>query len=257
MAESTINNAHVQRLDGRVALVTGAGKGIGRAIARAFAAAGAAVCCAGRSAPDLESLVAEIRAAGGMAVAIATDVADADAVQRMVDACTGGLGRLDILVINAGVTAEGASVEDSEVARWRRTLDVNLFGAYLCARAAIPALKAVGGGKIITIGSGLGHHGLPDISDYACAKAGLWMLTRVLAQELAPHAIDVNELIPGPVATAMLGSSVAQRHLDSNPALRQEWLKQPEDVVPLALFLATQPPRGPTGQCFGLGRREL
>ncbi len=252
-----MHSAHVQRLDGKVALVTGAGKGIGRAIARAFAAAGAAVCCAGRSAPDLESLVADIRAAGGRAFAITTDVADADAVQRMVDACTVGLERLDILVINAGVTAEGASVELSDVARWRRTLDVNLFGAYLCARAAIPALKANGGGKIIMIGSGLGHHGLADISDYACAKAGLWMLTRVLAQELAPHAIDVNELIPGPVRTAMTASSVAQHHLDNNPALRQEWLKQPEDVVPLALFLATQPLRGPTGQCFGLGRREL
>jgi 3-oxoacyl-[acyl-carrier protein] reductase len=246
-----------QRLDGKVALVTGAGKGIGRAIARAYAAQGAAVCCAGRSAPDLEALADDIGTAGGKAVAIVTDVTDADAVQHMVQACTGSFGRLDILVINAGVTAEGANVQDSDAARWRRTLEVNLFGAYLCARAAIPAMLAAGGGKIITIGSGLGHRGLPRISDYACAKAGLWMLTRVLAQELAPHAIDVNELIPGPVATAMTASLAAQQHLDGNPTLQQEWFKQPEDVVPMALFLATQPHRGPTGQCFSLARREI
>ncbi len=245
-----------QTLKGKVAIVTGAGKGIGRAIALAYARHGAAVCCAGRTERDLDALVSDIRASGGQAMAVATDVTDADAVQHMIGACTGAFGRLDILVINAGVTAAGASIEDSDIERWRQVLDVNLFGAYLCARAAIPAMKAQGG-KIITIGSGLGHRGLPRISDYSCAKAGLWMLTRILAQELAPYDIDVNELIPGPVVTAMTSAQVAQEHLDSNPALKQEWVKQPEDVVPLALFLATQPPHGPTGQCYGLARREI
>ena len=244
-------------LNGKVALVTGAGKGIGRAIALAYARQGAAVCCAGRTAADLESLAAEIRAAGGRAIAAAADVTQEDAVQLMVRSCTEAFGRLDILVINAGVSAEGTSVEDSDTQRWRQTLDANLFGAYLCAKAAIPALKASGGGKVITIGSGLGHTGLPRISDYACAKAGLWMLTRVLAQELAPYNVDVNELIPGPVVTAMTSTLVAQGHLQSNPALQQEWVKQPEDVVPLAVFLAAQPPRGPTAQSFSLGRREI
>jgi 3-oxoacyl-[acyl-carrier protein] reductase len=244
-------------LQGKVALVTGAGKGIGRAIALGYAKQGAAVCCAGRTAADLESLAAEIRGEGGRAIAVAVDVSDEDAVARMVAACTEAFGRLDVLLVNAGVTAEGTSVEESGPRQWRRTLEVNLFGAYLCARAAIPALKASGGGKIITVGSGLGHTGLPRISDYACAKAGLWMLTRVLAQELAPHGIDVNELIPGPVVTAMTASAVAQGHLQSSPALQHEWVKQPEDVLPLALFLATQPPRGPTAQSFCLGRREI
>lgn len=244
-------------LQGRVALVTGAGKGIGRAIALAYAAAGAAVCCAGRTAADLVSLAAEIRAAGGQAATAVVDVTQEDAVRLMVASCLEAFGRLDLLVVNAGVTAEGTSVEESDTQRWRQTLDVNLFGAYLCARAAIPALKAAGGGKVVMIGSGLGHAGLPRISDYACAKAGLWMLTRVLAQELAPHHIDVNELIPGPVETAMTSTAVAQGHLQASPALQQEWLKQPEDVVPLALFLATQPLRGPTAQSFSLGRRPF
>ena len=244
-------------LQGKVAIVTGAGKGIGRAIASAYAQQGAAVCCAGRTVADLDSLVSSIRAGGGKAITVPTDVTDPEAVQRLVAACTEAFGRLDILVINAGIEPEGVTIEESDITRWRHTLDVNLFGAYYCARAAIPAMKAAGGGKIISIGSGLGHRGLPNISDYSVAKAGLWMLTRVLAQELAPYAIDVNELIPGPVVTAMTSAQVAQQHLDENPALKQEWVKQPDDVLPLALFLASQPPRGPTGQCFSLARREI
>ena len=244
-------------LDGKVALVTGASKGIGRAIALAYARHGAAVCCAGRTVGELDALVADIRARDGKAMAVATDVTDPDAVQRMVGACSEAFGRLDILVINAGVEPEGTTVEDSDITRWRQTLEVNLFGAYYCARAAVPAMKAGGGGKIITIGSGMGHRGLPRISDYSVAKAGLWMLTRVLAQELAPYAIDVNELIPGPVVTAMTSAQISQTHMSDNPALQLEWMKQPEDVIPLALFLAGQAQRGPTGQCFSLTRREI
>ena len=251
-----MHNSH-QPLQGRVALVTGAGKGIGRAIALAYAQAGAAICCAGRTAADVIALAGEIRLAGGKAIATVVDVTQESDVGLMVKSCLEAFGRLDIMVVNAGVAAEGASVEASDAKRWRQTLDVNLFGAYLCARAAIPSLKAAGGGKMIMIGSGLGHTGLPGISDYACAKAGLWMLTRVLAQELAPHQVDVNELIPGPVETAMTATAAAQGHLQSSPALQQEWLKQPEDVVPLAMFLATQPARGPTAQSFGLGRRPV
>lgn len=244
-------------LKGQAAVVTGAGKGIGRAVALAYAAAGAAVCCAGRTARDVAAVAAEIRAAGGQAIAAVVDVTQEDPVRLMVASCVEAFGRLDILVVNAGVSAEGTSVEESDTQRWRQTLDVNLFGAYLCAKAAIPAMKAAGGGKMLMIGSGLGHAGLPRISDYACAKAGLWMLTRVLAQELAPHRIDVNELIPGPVETAMTATAVAQGHLQTSPALQHEWLKQPQDVVPLALFLATQPRSGPTAQSFSLGRRPI
>src|SRR5690349_11706725 len=108
-------------LHGKVALVTGAGKGIGRAIALGYARQGAAVCCAGRTRADLESLAAEIRGEGGRAIAVAVDVSDEDAVALIVQACTEAFGRLDVLVINAGVTAEGVSVEESEPRQWRRT----------------------------------------------------------------------------------------------------------------------------------------
>jgi 3-oxoacyl-[acyl-carrier protein] reductase len=145
-------------------------------------------------------------------------------------------------------------VEDSDPEAWRTTLEVNLLGAYYCAQAAIPALKQRGAGKIITLGSGLGHRGMGGMSAYACAKAGLWMLTRVLAQELASSQISVNELIPGPVVTSMAGAQAAQGQ--GVFAIEGEWAKTPNEVVPLALFLATQPAIGPTAQSFSLMRRD-
>ena len=114
--------------------------------------------------------------------------------------------------------------------------------------------KQRGAGKIITVGSGVGHRGYAGSSAYACSKAGLWMLTRVLAQELWPFNISVNELIPGPVVTEM-----SAQETPSNPgvsAIESEWVKTPDDVVPLALFLAMQPVKGPTAQSFSLMRRD-
>jgi 3-oxoacyl-[acyl-carrier protein] reductase len=172
----------------------------------------------------------------------------------MVQVTVETFGGLDILVINAGVREGGRHVEDSAPEAWGITLDVNLLGAYYCAQAAIPVLKQRGAGKIITVGSGLGHRGLAGWSAYACSKAGLWMLTRVLAQELWPYNISVNELIPGPVVTRTAESQATQRPGIS--AIESEWVKTPDDVVPLALFLATQPPIGPTAQSFSLMRRD-
>ena len=242
-----------QVLREKVAIVTGAGRGIGRAIAIAYAQAGAAICCAARTLAEIESTVREIASRGGQAIAVQTDVTELDSVERMFQETAAHFGGLDILVINAGALHERKHVLDSQPENWRATVEVNLIGAYLCAKTAIPYLRRRGAGKIITIGSGVGHRGRAGSSAYACSKAGLWMLTRVLAQELWPDNISVNELVPGPVKTAMNvdvsargGSSLAE----------SEWMKTPEDLVPLAMFLATQPEIGPTAQSFSLMRRD-
>ena len=199
-----------QALSGQVALVTGAGRGIGRAIAMAYAQAGAAVGCAARSTEEIATTVRDIAAHGGRAIAVPTDVTQLASVQHMVRTTVETFGGLDIVVINAGAHYDRQHVAESRPEDWRATLEVNLVGAYYCAHAAIPYLKQRGAGKIITVGSGIGHRGDPGSSAYACSKAGLWMLTRVLAQELWPYNISVNELIPGPVHTAMSTQEAAQ-----------------------------------------------
>lgn len=241
-------------LEGKVAVITGAGRGIGKAIAIAYAKAGAKVVCAARTAEEIEQTKAEITGFNGVALAVMTDVTNIDSVKAMFHKAVRHFGGIDILVINAGANYDRKTVEESELENWKRTMEVNLFGAYYCAQSAIPYLKERGAGKIITIGSGLGHRGVPCGSAYSCSKAGLWMLTRILAQELIQYNISVNELIPGPVQTAI--DDNAKNCNISVKAMGSEWHKQPEDVIPLALFLAGQADVGPTAQSFSLMRRD-
>lgn len=239
-------------LNGKVAVVTGSGRGIGQAIAVAYAAEGAAVCCTARTKSEIEDTLSQIEEIGGTGIAISADVTEIESVKSIFDSTYEELGGLDILVCNAGGHSEGKFVEHSNPGIWKAVLDSNLYSAYLCSQAAIPYLKQRGGGKIINLGSGMGHRGIPGNSAYACAKAGLWMLTRVLAQELHKEKISVNELIPGLVQTSMFPGDSAEEIQASTG----EWLKEPEDVVPMALFLATQPLVGPTAQSFSLMRRD-
>lgn len=238
-------------LQNKVALVTGASQGIGKAIAIGYAVAGAHVGCAARNSSALADTVRDIKTLGGSALAIISDVTKELSVEQMFATIVEQFGGLDILVVNAGGNFDKNSVETSDTDSWKQTIELNLFGAYYCIKHGIPYLKQRDAGKIITIGSGLGHHGIPNDSAYACSKAALWMLTQVVAQELATEAISVNELIPGPVETAM--SSEAFRKIVVEKY--HDWLKQPEDVVSLALFLATQPAWGPSAQSFSLMRR--
>jgi len=215
---------------------------------------GADVVCAARSEDEIKQTEKEIRETGGRAIAVKTDVTRKEEVCNMFKVAAEHFGGIDILVINAGANYDRETVENSNMDNWIKTMELNLFGAYYCAHYAVPYLKQRGAGKIITMGSGLGHKGFPGSSAYSCSKAGLWMLTRILAQELLDYNISVNELIPGPVETSIddgveEGKSIV-RTMDS------EWHKQPEDVVPMALFLAGQPDKGPTAQSFSLMRRD-
>lgn len=241
------------RIDGQSVVITGAGRGIGRALASGLAAAGASLTCGTRSANQGAGLVHEIEAAGGRAAAVRCDVTDRSSVEALLTAAAERFGGVDLVIVNAGIQGDGASVEESDPDGWSRIIETNVVGAYHTMRAAIPFLRARGGGKIIAIGSGAGQAPIANLSGYAASKAALRMLVRVLALEVARFDISVNELIPGPVETDMMNSGV---NADAIAALRDiEWVKSADELLPLALFLAGQPARGPTGQSFSLMRR--
>jgi 3-oxoacyl-[acyl-carrier protein] reductase len=233
-------------LKDKVAVITGAGRGIGRAIALAYAKAGACVVCSARSDTEIGETARQITAAGGYATAHTADVVDYEAVVTLFQRASKRFGGIDIVVANAGVAVEQRLIENSDPRLWRKTVDINLTGAYHTAHAAIPHLRKRGAGKIILVGSGQRNRAAPGFSAYSCSKSGLWMLTQSLAVELSEHNISVNELIPGPVKTDMT------RDATIPPG---EWFKDPEDVVPLALFLAGMPDTGPTAQSYSLMRR--
>lgn len=236
-----------QPLAGRVAVITGAGRGIGRAIALAYARVGAAVVCSARSRGEIDAVVDAIRAEGGTATARVADVVDWPAVEALFAHAAEAHGGVDLVVANAGVGGTGRRVERSDPVEWARTVQVNVVGVYHTARAAIAPLRARGGGRILVTGSGSRKGVAPGLSDYAASKSAAWYLVQALAVELLEDGISVNELIPGPVRTAMTAGMTR-----FPPG---EWVKDPEDVVPMAMFLATQPLPGPTAQSFSLMRR--
>ena len=235
---------------GKVAIVTGAAQGIGRAIAGALAREGCAVAVHYReSAAQAEAVAAGLRAGGRRALAVRADVTDGVQVEAMVRRAEEALGGVDVLVHNAGIV-QRARFADLTEADWRRMLEVNLLGAVLCARAAVPALRRRGGGVIVHIASmrGLIDRGAPH---YAVAKAGLIMLTRSLAVDLAP-AIRVNAVAPGYVETrtqAHLTVAQRERLMDAIPVGR---FAEPEEVAAAVLFLASPRASYITGQTLQL-----
>ncbi len=240
-------------LTGRVALVTGAGRGIGRAVALALGAAGAAVACCARSAEQVEATAAEIRKGGGRAQSVPLDVTRRADIDAGVSRVRQVLGPVDVLVNNAGITLEKKSIEVTDE-EWDRVLATNLTSMFRLARAVAPGMIERRRGKIINVGSMYGQIGVPRYAAYCASKAAVEALTRSLAAEWARHGIQVNCLAPGYINTdipreAMADEKTRALLLSRVPARR---LGEPEEVGPLAVYLASSTSDFMTGQTVRL-----
>ena len=228
----------VLSLEGRVALVTGAGRGIGAATARALSAAGARVAVIERDGASGEATADEIGRAGGEALAIPADVTDAAAIERAVEAVVAEWGRLDVLVNNAGIVRDATlgKVTDED---WAATLDVNLRGTMVCTRAALVPMRAAGRGRILSATSVVARMGNYGQTAYAASKAGIIGLTRAWARELGPLGITANAVAPGFIDTDM-SRGVPEKALSAllaRTAARR--LGRPEEVASVYVFLAS------------------
>jgi len=239
------------RLDGRVAIVTGAGKGIGKGIALGFAEAGADVACAARTESEIEATAAEIRKLGRRAIAVKTDVTVTADLERLVDRTVDELGRLDVLVNNAGGTGPRPALETSE-RFFEAALRFNVTSAFLLSKIAIPKMVATaGGGSIVNISSRSSDMVQTSFVAYGAAKAALNMMTRNLAAEVAPR-VRVNAISVGGVETeglaVVLTNEEIRAQFERNTPMRRPG--QPEDLACAALFLASDAASWVTGKVF-------
>ncbi len=245
-------------LEGRVALITGGGRGLGRAIATAYAKEGARIAVSSRTESEVSQTVKAIKKAGGTAMGVAADLTAESEARRLVERVEDEFGQLDLVFLNAGGNVgarEPIEIVDSQA--WIKTVEINLFTAFHVAKTSIPLLKKSENGQILTMGSGMGRRPGKSSSAYSAAKAALWMLTQSLSVELAEHGITVNEMIPGPVQTKIPEGETFEPFLQPDGDWENEWVKRAEDIVPMALFLASQHKYGPSGQSFALNRRLL
>jgi NADP-dependent 3-hydroxy acid dehydrogenase YdfG len=220
-------------LDGKVALVTGAGRGIGRAIALAFAEEGAAVALVARSRADLAGGAAAIRERDGRALALPTDVTQDGAVEAVVEQTLTDLGRIDVLVTSAGTAAFGM-VADSKPADWDSMLALNLRAVMVSCRAVLPAMLRQRSGTILNVGSVASKRALPGSAVYTATKTAVDAFSRVLAEELRPHGVRVGVLVAGAVDTPLWDS------MGASPP--REKMLRPEDVARAAVLMASLPP---------------
>jgi len=229
------------RLDGKIAVITGASRGLGKAMALALGEAGASLAMVSRDAAALEQAVAEVRARGAEAEGFPADVSQEDQVSALRERVIARFGKVHILINNAGINIR-KPVTEFTLEEWRRVLDTNLTGAFLMVRAFLPHMRGHGYGRIINVTSTLSHVGLPLRTAYASSKAGLLGFTRALALELAPEGITVVGISPGPFATEI------NRPLLEDPAVSREFIARVplgrwgrvEEVGRLAVYLCSE-----------------
>lgn len=230
--QNKTDELQTNNLKGKVAIVTGASKGIGKAIAVALAEAGAKVVLAARTRDTVEQVAAELKAVGAEAIAVPTDVTDIDAVQNLVQRTLDIYQKLDILINNAGSGRFG-TIADFDPSDWDNVVNSNLKGVYLCAKYALPHLLAQGGGQIINVLSIAAKVAFPASSAYCAAKAGALALTKVLAAEVRDQNIRVTAVLPGSVETPFWDE--IPQHPDFEKMLK------PEHVANAVLSVCQQP----------------
>jgi NAD(P)-dependent dehydrogenase (short-subunit alcohol dehydrogenase family) len=240
----------MDRLKGKVAIVTGAGSGIGKVLARRLASDGAAVVIADIA--NYDAAAAALAKTGARTLGINTDVSDEKSVERMAAETAKAFGRIDILVNNAAVfsTLKLKPFEDISVAEWRKVMDVNIMGVALCCRACVPHMRKAGGGRIINLASGAPLKGVPHFLHYISSKGAVISMTRGLARELGRDNITVNALAPGftlseNVARVEEHVKSGERSRATRAILRDE---KPEDLVGTVSFLASDDSAFMTGQ---------
>jgi len=240
------------RLQNKVVVITGGAQGIGRAIALGMGREGAQVIVADLQEEKAETVAAELRALGAEALGLDVNVASEQSVQRLAERTFERFGRIDILVNDAGVYLKAPVVSKSEE-DWDRTLDVNLGGNFLCARAFVPAMRRQKSGRIISIASSIAHNGAREFADYAASKAAIIGFVKALARELGPDGITVNAICPGSANTDM-----PRRHRTEEETMARlratplGHVLEPEDIAGPILFLASDAAAYITGQTYNI-----
>lgn len=243
-------------LEGKVALVTGASRGIGAAIARELAHAGAHVALSGRDQSTLEEAARSLPK-GGHAVAVKADVADTADLERLVGTVVQELGGIDILVNNAGLLPPAKQIYKADLDEWQTVMDINLRAPWYLSKLVHPHMKARGGGAIVNVSSTSGLHHDIGLGVYGISKAGVVMLTEVCAKEWARDGIRVNAIAPGIVKTQLAGSIIdylQARNMKPNP---MNMLGEPEDIAKLVRFLVSDESRYMTGSIIRIDGGEL
>jgi NAD(P)-dependent dehydrogenase (short-subunit alcohol dehydrogenase family) len=250
-------------LTGRVAIITGASKGIGRVASQRFADEGASVVCAARSAGLVEETATLVRKAGGKAVAVVADVATEVGARQTVEAAVRAFGAVHLLINNAGDGGPTKPVQEYTEEDWFYTINSCLTSSYMCIRFTVPEMMKAGGGAIVNISSGAGRRGLPYRIGYCSAKAGQVGMTYGMALELAPHNITVNAIAPGAVEGDRIDRVIAgQAEVRGVPVeeMRRSWIERSplkrmvtaEDIVAMAVFLCSPLARNISGQCIAV-----
>lgn len=225
-----------QRIDGKRAVIVGAGSGVGRATAQALASAGALVGLVGRDVERLERVAAEIRDRGGVAFVAAADAGDEPEIELAIASLDQKLGGVDIAICAAGIGVYGP-VEGYALSDWERTIRTNLTAVFLVSRAVIPSMRQAGGGAIVAVGSGAGKQGYATLAAYSASKFGLLGLMQSLAAEVGGEGIKVSTVLPGSILTDFGGRSAEEKRAQMDQGKRY---LEPEDVAEAIVFLLGQ-----------------